>query len=152
MAVPTEDKQLQSRAYFVDELAILLGGYVSEKIVFGDVTTGASNDLERATHMARNLITRYGMSRLGPRTFGKKEELVFLGKEISEEKDYSEQTALEIDREVSRFLEEARQTAEKIINKKRETLNKIAETLLKKETIEKEEFDELVGEAISHNS
>jgi len=120
--------------------------------VFGDVTTGASNDLERATHMARNLITRYGMSRLGPRTFGKKEELVFLGKEISEEKDYSEQTALEIDREVSRFLEEARQTAEKIINKKRETLNKIAETLLKKETIEKEEFDELVGEAISHNS
>ena len=150
MAVPTEDKSLQSRAYFIDELAILLGGYVSEKIVFSDVTTGASNDLERATHMARNLITRYGMSRLGPRTFGKKEELVFLGKEISEEKDYSEQTALEIDREVSRFLEEARQTAEKIINEKREILNKIAETLLKKETIEKEEFDKLVSEAISN--
>lgn len=152
MAVPTEDKYLQSRAYFIDELAILLGGYVSEKIVFSDITTGASNDLERATHMARNLITRYGMSRLGPRTFGKKEELVFLGKEISEEKDYSEQTALEIDMEVSRFLEEARQTAEKIINEKRGILNKIAETLLKKETIEKEEFDKLVGEAISHNS
>jgi len=146
MAVPTEDKYLQSKAYFIDELAILLGGYVSEKIVFGDVTTGASNDLERATHLARNLITRYGMSRLGPRTFGKKEELVFLGKEISEEKDYSEQTALEIDREVSRFLGEAKQTAEKIINEKRETLNKIAETLLKKETIEKDEFDKMMGE------
>ena len=144
LAVPTEDKQLKSRAYFIDELAILLGGYISEKIVFGDITTGASNDLERATHMARNLVTRYGMSRLGPRTFGKKEELVFLGKEISEEKDYSEQTALEIDREVSRFLEEAKQTAKKIITEKRSVLNKIAETLLKKETIEKEEFDKMV--------
>lgn len=152
LAVPTEDKRLQSRAHFVDELAVLLGGYVSEKSVFGDVTTGASSDLERATHIARNLITRYGMSELGPRTFGKKEELVFLGKEISEEKDYSEETAREIDKEVSRFIGEARETAERILNEKKEILNKIAETLLEKETIEKDEFDKLVDEDMEHRT
>lgn len=147
LAVPAEDKWLQSKAHFIDELAVLLSGYVSEKNMFGDVTTGASNDLEKATHIARSLITRYGMSKLGPRTFGKKEELVFLGKEISEEKDYSEQTAREIDDEVSRFIREARETAEKIIIEKKEILNRIAETLLEKETIEKDEFDKLVSEA-----
>ncbi len=145
LAVPTEDKRLYSLAHFVDELAMLLGGYASEKIIFGDVTTGAANDLERATHMARNLVTRYGMSKLGPRTFGKKEELVFLGKEISEEKDYSEATAQEIDKEVSRFINEARETAEKIIQEKRIALEKIVKVLLEKETIEKDEFNELVG-------
>lgn len=144
LAVPTEDKRLYSKAYFVDELAVLLGGYVSEEINFGDVTTGASNDLERATHMARNLVTRYGMSELGPRTFGKKEELVFLGKELGEEKDYSEDTAREIDKEVFRFINEAQNTAEKVIKEKKETLEKIVKVLLEKETIEKEEFEGLI--------
>ena len=142
--VPQEDKRLYSRAYFVDELAVLLGGYVSEKNIFGDVTTGASNDLERATDIARKLVTRYGMSALGPRTFGRKEELVFLGKEISEEKNYSESTATKIDQEVSKFISDAYKTAEKIITEKRETLERIAKTLLEKETIEQEEFNELV--------
>ncbi len=145
LAVPTEDKSLHSKAYFVDELATLLGGYVSEQLNFKDVTTGASNDLERATHMARNMVTRYGMSNLGPRTFGKKEELVFLGKEISEEKDYSERTAEDIDGEVSRFISEARATAEKIIQDKKEILEKIVEILLERETIEKEEFEKIIG-------
>jgi len=145
MAVPTEDRRLHSKSYFVDELAVLLGGYVSEKIKFDDITTGASNDLERATQMAREMITRYGMSELGPRTFGKKEELIFLGKEINEEKNYSENTAQSIDGEVSRFIDEAYKDAEKIIKEKIDTLKNIAETLLEKETIEKEEFDQLIG-------
>ncbi|MDI6777771.1 MAG: ATP-dependent zinc metalloprotease FtsH [Patescibacteria group bacterium] len=145
LAAPQEDKRLYSRAYFIDELAVLLGGFVSEKIIFGDVTTGASNDLERATDIARKLVTRYGMSSLGPRTFGRKEELVFLGKEISEEKNYSENTSDKIDREVSKFIDDARETAEKIIKEKKETLKRIAKTLLEKETIEQEEFNELVG-------
>jgi len=145
LSAPQEDKRLYSRAYFIDELAVLLGGYVSEKIIFGDVTTGASNDLERATDIARKLVTRYGMSALGPRTFGRKEELIFLGKEISEEKNYSESTATKIDHEVSLFIENAFKTAEKIIGEKKETLERIAKTLLEKETIEQEEFNELVG-------
>jgi cell division protease FtsH len=145
LAAPQEDKRLYSRAYFIDELATLLGGYVSEKIIFGDVTTGASNDLERATEIARKLVTRYGMSALGPRTFGHKEELIFLGKEISEEKNYSESTAAKIDAEVSKFIENAFKTAEKIITEKKEILEKIAKTLLEKETIEQDEFNSLIG-------
>jgi len=122
-----------------------LGGYVSEKITIGDITTGASNDLERATHLARNMVTRFGMSDLGARTFGKKEEMIFLGREMSEEKDYSERTADQIDKEVSRLIEDARQTAENILIKRKDVLKKIANELLEKETIEKEEYDKLIG-------
>ncbi|MDO8529188.1 MAG: ATP-dependent zinc metalloprotease FtsH [bacterium] len=144
LAVPTEDRSLHSRAYFVDELAVLLGGYVSEKNKFQEVTTGASNDLERATRIAREMVTRYGMSELGPRTFGKKEELIFLGKEISEEKNYSEHTSEQIDAEVSRFISDAYNTSEKIIKERSAILEDIAKTLLEKEIIEKEEFDKLI--------
>jgi len=125
---------------------------VSEKTIFGDVTTGASNDLERATNIARKLVTRFGMSNLGPRTFGRKEELVFLGKEIGEEKNYSESTADKIDREVSRFISDAFDTAEKIIKEKKDILEKIAKTLLEKETIEQEEFNELIKDVKSESS
>ncbi len=145
LSAPTEDKRLHSKAYFVDELATLLGGHVSEKMFIGDVTTGPSNDLERATHMARAMVTRYGMSTLGPRTFGKKEELIFLGREISEEKDYSEHTAEAIDAEVSRLIQEASVTAEKILTEKKNVLQKLVAELLEKETIEKEEFNKIVG-------
>jgi len=148
MAVPTEDKHLHSKGYFVDELATFLGGYVSEFLKYNEVTTGASNDLERATQMARRMVTRFGMSNLGPRTFGKKEELVFLGKEMNEEKDYSENTAQAIDAEVSRFILEAQKTAEKIIHEQKVTLEKIVAVLLEKETIEKEEFEEIIGKKI----
>ena len=145
MAVPTEDKMLHSRGYFLDEIAVLLSGFVTEQAIFGDVTTGASNDLERATNMARNMVTRYGMSSLGPRTFGKKEELIFLGKEMNEEKNYSEKTAQDIDHEVSTLIEGARKRALELITEKRDKLDKLADTLIEKETIEKEEFDEIVG-------
>ncbi|TAK96677.1 ATP-dependent zinc metalloprotease FtsH [Patescibacteria group bacterium] len=145
MAVPSEDRRLHSYSYLVAELATLLGGHVSERLKFGEVTTGASSDLERATRIARGMVTRYGMSPLGPRTFGKKEELVFLGKEISEEQDYSEGTALEIDREVTKFIAGAEQVATKLLTDHREILEKISLTLLEKETLEKDEFDALLG-------
>jgi len=145
LSAPTEDRHLNSKAYFIDELATLLGGHVSEKMYCGDVTTGPSNDLERATHMARAMVTRYGMSPLGPRTFGKKEELVFLGREINEEKDYSENTAQAIDNQVSRFIEEAAATAERILTEKKAVIEKIVAYLMENETLEKEAFDEIVG-------
>jgi len=145
LSAPTEDRHLHSKAYFIDELATLLGGHVSEKLYCGDVTTGPSNDLERATHMARAMVTRYGMSPLGPRTFGKKEELVFLGREINEEKDYSENTAQAIDNQVSLFIEEAAKTAERILTEKKNVIEEIVAYLLENETLEKEEFDKIVG-------
>ncbi len=145
LAVPTEDKTLHSSLYFLDELAVLLGGYASEKLVFGDITTGPSNDLERATQMARNMVTRFGMSALGARTFGKKEELVFLGREMHEERNYSEETARAIDNEVARLINEAFVRATAILREKRSILDTIASTLLEKETLEKDEFEVLVG-------
>lgn len=147
MAVPSEDKTLHTNRYFLDELAVLLGGYASEKLIFGDVTTGPSNDLERATGMARSMVTRYGMSKLGARTFGKKEELIFLGREMHEERNYSEETARSIDAEVSRLIDEAFARATEILTTKRTTLDRIADTLLEKETIEKDEFEALVKDA-----
>ncbi|OGI21878.1 MAG: cell division protein FtsH [Candidatus Moranbacteria bacterium RIFCSPHIGHO2_01_FULL_55_24] len=145
LAVPQEDKTLHSKSYFYDELAVLLGGYASEKMIFGDITTGPSNDLERATQMARNMVTRYGMSDLGARTFGKKEELVFLGREMHEERNYSEKTAQDIDGEVSRLINEAFDRATNILKEKRAILTTLAKTLLEKETLEKEEFEKIVG-------
>ena len=145
LSAPAKDKRLLSRAYFIDELSVLLGGYVSEKLAFGDVTTGASNDLERATAMARNLVTRYGMSELGPRTFGHKEELVFLGKEMHEERNYSEKTADEIDRQVTQFIANAYEIAEKVLIEKKIELEKIVDFLIEKETMEQNEFNAIVG-------
>ncbi|MDO8566380.1 MAG: ATP-dependent zinc metalloprotease FtsH [Candidatus Moranbacteria bacterium] len=149
LAVPTEDRGLHSHNYFLDELAMFLGGYASEKLVFGDITTGPSSDLERATAMARNMVTRYGMSRLGARTFGKKDELVFLGREMHEERNYSEKTAQDIDAEVSHFIDHAFKRATEILTEKRAILDVLAKTLLEKETLEKDEFDAIVGK-IAH--
>ncbi|MGK2848563.1 MAG: ATP-dependent zinc metalloprotease FtsH [Minisyncoccota bacterium] len=145
LSVPSEDKSLHSHNYFLDELAVFLGGYASEKMVFGDITTGPSNDLERATQMARQMVTRYGMSKLGARTFGKKTEMVFLGKDMHEERDYSEKTAQDIDVEISLFIEQAFQRATNILTTKRDVLNRIAQALLEKETLEKEAFDAIVN-------
>ena len=149
LAVPTEDKMLHSTAYFYDELATLLGGYASEKLIFNDTTTGPSNDLERATNMARGMVTRYGMSRLGARTFGHKQELVFLGKDMHEERNYSEKTAQEIDAEVSRLVDDAFQKATTILTEKKVILDRIANTLLERETLEKDLYDALLrGETL----
>jgi len=145
LKLPIKERHLKSRSEFLAELATLLGGYCAEKLVFGEITTGASNDLEKASELARKLVKEYGMSeKLGPVAFGEKEELVFLGKEISEQRNYSESVATKIDEEVSQFIKNAQNTAKNILKKKRRLLDKIAKTLIEKETIEREEFEKLV--------
>ncbi len=147
LKLPTEDKHLRSRSEFITELAVLLGGYSAEKIVFNELTTGAASDLQQASDLARSLITRYGMSeRLGPVTFGEPEGLVFLGKEITEGRNYSEKIAAEIDNEVIKLIKDAQKNAEKVIKEKRKKLQQIAEVLIKKEVIEREEFERLMKE------
>ncbi|MBI4090724.1 MAG: ATP-dependent zinc metalloprotease FtsH, partial [Candidatus Komeilibacteria bacterium] len=148
LKLPMEDKRYHSRAEFIDDLAVLLAGHVAEKNIFNEITTGASNDLKKATTLARQLITQYGMSdEMGPRTYGEKEELVFLGREIHERRDYSEKTAEAIDEAIMRLIKNAFKTAEEIITKQRDKLEKIAQTLLSQETLEKEEFEALLGVA-----
>ena len=147
LKLPTEDKHLHSKSELTEELAVLLAGYAAEKIIFNEITTGAGNDLERATELAHKLVMRYGMSdKLGPLTFGETEDLIFLGKDITTGKDYSDQVAMEIDREVSDFIDNAYKTAQEILTQKRALLEKITKTLIKKESIEKEEFEKLMKE------
>jgi len=141
MNLPTEDKNFKTRSEFIDELAVLLAGLTAEKEIFGDVTTGAGNDLKRATQLARQLITQYGMSEeLGPRTFGEREEMIFLGREIHERRDYSEKVAEAIDKEISKLINQAAKTAKELMVKNKKQLELIAEKLLEQETLEKEEF------------
>jgi cell division protease FtsH len=137
IALPEDDHYLHRRAKFMDELAGMMGGRVAEELVFGDVTTGASNDLERATKLARAMVTQYGMSeKLGPLTFGEKEELVFLGREIGEQRNYSEEVAREIDREVRRIIGEAYETARSVLTINKEKLIELARRLIKDETLD----------------
>jgi len=145
LKLPVDDKKLHGFKEFVDELAVLLGGYVAEKMNFNNVTTGPSDDLKRATQLAKDLVTRYGMSeKLGPRTFGEREDMVFLGREITEQRDYSEATAQQIDQEISRLVDEAMQTAKKILTDNNTKLEAIVKELLEKETIERDEFEALL--------
>jgi cell division protease FtsH len=147
LKTPTEDKHMHTRSEFIEEISVLLGGYVTEKEIFGEVTTGATSDLRRATNLSRRLITDYGMSeKLGPRTYGEKEEMIFLGREIHEQRDYSEKVAEEIDKEISGFIEKAYQQAQDIITKQRDKIEKVVAVLIEKETIEKEDFEELMKE------
>ena len=140
-AVPEEDRNYMSKTKFRDDLAFALGGRAAEELVFGDVTTGAANDLERVTDIARAMVTRYGMSeKLGPMTFGQKEELVFLGKEIGEQRDYSEAVAQEIDGEVRRIVHEAHEQAKDVLVRYREQLDRVAQRLMEVETLDANEF------------
>ncbi len=137
--LPEEDRHLYSKSQFQDMLASHMGGLVAEELVFSEATTGPQNDLEQATKIARQMVTQWGMSeRLGPRTFGRKEELVFLGREISEQRNYSEKVAEEIDEEVRQIIDRAYQTAKKILTEYRAKLNQIVQVLLEEETIEGE--------------
>ncbi len=146
LKLPTEDKHFHSKTEFLEELSVLLGGYAAEKTVFNEITTGASNDLEKTTELARSLVTRWGMSEnLGPVVFGDRDELVFLGKEISEQKNYSEEMASKIDKEIYVFIDNAYKKALDILKEKRALLNQIAKTLIEKEILEKEEFEALVA-------
>ncbi len=147
LKLPSEEKHFKSKKEFENELAISLGGYAAEKLIFNQITTGATNDLENATELARRMVTRFGMSSLGPLTFGKTEELIFLGKEIAQEKNYSEETASKIDKEISKFINQALKTAERVLKEKRNLLEKIANILIEKETIEKEEYEKIIKES-----
>lgn len=147
LKLPSEDRHLFSRTHFFGELAVALGGYVAEKIVFDEITTGASDDLKKATDLARNLVTRFGMSeKIGPLSLGEREEMIFLGREFGTERNYSEETARTIDQEVKRLMDDAYRSAEKILTSRRAKLDKIAGVLIEKEVIEREEFAALVKE------
>jgi cell division protease FtsH len=144
MALPQEDRTLMSRGKFLDDLAFTLGGRAAEELVFSDITSGASNDLERVTKMARMMVTRLGMSdQLGPMVYGQKEELIFLGREISEQRDYSEAVAELIDQEVRRIVNESYVRAKAIILEHRDKLDAVAQRLMEIETISRDEFERI---------
>jgi cell division protease FtsH len=144
MSLPEEDRYLHSKSEFEDKIAGMLGGNVAEQLVFGDTTTGSSNDIEKATNLARAMVTQYGMSeKLGPLTFGRKEEMIFLGREISEQRNYSDEVAAKIDAEVREIIDRAYDRAKEALTAQREVLDKLAGLLVEKETIEHDEFESL---------
>lgn len=144
LKMPIEEKRIKSKTEFLSELATLLGGYCAEKIKYNEITTGASNDLAKSSELARRIVKEYGMSSLGPIAFGEKEDLMYLGGDFGEQKNYSEEVAAKIDKEVARFIADAQKTAEKVLTQKRSVMEKIAKVLIEKETIEKEEFENLI--------
>jgi len=148
LKTPLEEKSFYFKKEFIDELSVMLGGYAAELIVFNDITTGASSDLKIATNLARELITSYGMSdKFGPVSLGRKQEIIYGYKEYLVEKDYSEKTAEEIDKEVFSLLNYALERAKNVILQKRDKLDKIAKTLIKQETIEKRQFERLIRDS-----
>jgi cell division protease FtsH len=144
LKLPGEDRHLRQKSQLLGDIAVMLGGYISEKLTFKDISTGASNDLKEASHLARKLVTKYGMSDLGPITFGKTEEMVFLGREMTTERNYSEEVAAKIDNEVRKFIDRAYHATEKILKENKKALDTIARVLIEKETIEQEEFAALM--------
>ena len=152
MLLPTEDRYLWSKPQFEDMLAYVLGGHVAELIIFGEVTTGASNDIERVTKIARSMVTEYGMSsRIGPMALGHKEELVFLGRDFGEQRNYSEQTAREIDEEVRNIIQEAFDKAYNIVMQNKTRMIMISERLIKEETLEGPLFESLFNQPINND-
>jgi cell division protease FtsH len=144
-----EDKYIMTQSYYNDELAVLMGGRSAEELIFNERSTGASNDIKEATELARRMVTDFGMSeKLGPRTFGDKQEMVFLGREIAEQKDYSEKTAMIIDEQINQIIQAAYASAKKILTESRAALEKVAQKLMTEETLEGDELDTLFKESI----
>jgi len=147
MALPTEDRYLQSKTEFEDKIAGLLAGNAAEKLIFGDTTTGSSNDIEKATDLARRMVTEFGMSeKLGPLAFGKRDELVFLGREIGEQRNYSDDVAKTIDEEVRAIVDRGYTRAMEVLNEHRNRLTGLAEKLVAEETVDSEEFEKLFND------
>jgi cell division protease FtsH len=144
MYLPLDDKHTYRKEYLETRLALMLGGRVAEELFLNQITTGAGDDLERATDMARRMVCEWGMSELGPLTFGKKEEQIFLGREIAQHRDFSEETAQKIDREVRRFIDNAYQTAKGVLENNREPLQRIADALLEREVLDANEVKLLI--------
>jgi cell division protease FtsH len=147
LKTPKEEKRIKTKKEFLAEMTTLLGGYVAEKMKFGDISTGASNDLENASRIARKMVKEYGMSSLGPIVFGEKEELIFLGREYEMARNYSEEIAQRIDKEVAKLIKDSEKRATQILKEKSNLLEKLANLLIKKETIEKEEFEKIIEES-----
>jgi cell division protease FtsH len=144
LALPQDDRTLVSRNKFLDDMAFTLGGRAAEELVFDDITSGASNDLERVTELARTMVTRLGMSdELGPLVYGKRDELIFLGREISEQRDYSEAVAERIDLEVRSLIGGAYERAKNVLIQYRSKLDEIADRLLEVETLSRAEFEDI---------
>ncbi|HET9853109.1 MAG TPA: AAA family ATPase, partial [Candidatus Limnocylindrales bacterium] len=147
MALPTEDRYLQSKSEFEDKIAGLLGGNVSERMIFNDTTTGSSNDIEKATDLARRMVTEFGMSdRLGPLSFGKRDELVFLGREIGEQRNYSDEIAKTIDEEVRAIVDRAFERATQVLEVHRDRLDALAQKLIAEETVDSAAFESLFSD------
>jgi cell division protease FtsH len=144
MQLPVDDKHSYSRDYLETQLAILMGGRVAEELYLHTMTTGAGNDIERASDLARKMVCEFGMSTLGPMTFGKKEEQIFLGREISQHRDFSEETAQKIDQEVRRFVDEGYQSATNILKNNGPILEKIAAALLEREVLDGAEIQMII--------
>ncbi len=145
----SEDRYLMTSSQFRDELAVLLGGHSAEMVILGEASTGAQDDLRRATKLARRMVMDFGMSeKLGLRTFGERQEMVFLGKEIAEQKDYSERIALEIDREIDRIIREAQKVAADVLRENKAKLVHLAETLIARETLDRKDLDEIFEAAV----
>jgi cell division protease FtsH len=136
MYLPEKDRLSANKEFLLGQIAMAMGGRIAEDLFIGSITTGAANDIEKATEVARAMVCEYGMSDLGPLTFGKKEEQIFLGREIAQHRDYSEDTAIKIDREVQRIISEQYQRAQKILEDNRDTLIRLAEALLEFETLD----------------
>ena len=150
--LPLEDKYTHSKGYLINRICILLGGRAAESIVFHDITTGAGNDIEQATTLARKMVCEWGMSdNMGPLTYGKKEEQIFLGREIAQHRDFSEATAVLIDQEVKELVESASDIARKILSDNIQVLHDMAHALLEKETIVLEDIQDLI-EAVKSGS
>ena len=145
--LPTEDKHFHSRSEFMDRIVMLLGGYVAEEVKLGEVTTGAASDLRQATKLAKELITKYGMSELGPVFLSSEDEWVFLGKELHEGRAYSEETAAKIDKLTRKYIDEALEKARRLLRKKKTKLDEVAKTLIEKETLEREEFEAIMKDS-----
>jgi cell division protease FtsH len=147
MGLPTEDRYLQSKSEFEDKIAGMLGGNAAEKLIFGDTTTGSSNDIEKATSLARRMVTEFGMSeKLGPLAFGKRDELVFLGREIGEQRNYSDEVAKQIDEEVRVIIDRGYARAVDVLTKYKDRLVQLAERLVAEETIEQDEFEAMFAD------
>jgi len=147
MALPTEDRYLQSKTEFEDKIAGLLGGNVAERLIFGDTTTGASNDIEKATDLARRMVTEFGMSdKLGPLSFGKRDEMVFLGRSMGEQRDYSDEVARTIDEEVRAIIDRAYERATEVLTTHKDKLVALAEKLVAEETVDAEGFEGLFSD------
>ena len=146
LKVPIEDRLSRTRQEYLEDIAVMLGGFAAEQVFFGDVTTGASSDMRQSTAVARSMVTQWGMSEvLGPRTFGGRDDLIFLGREIHENRDYSDKIAETIDHEIDKLIQEGLTVATRLLKKHKEAIHRIVEKLLEQETLERDQFNTVVG-------